>query len=714
MKRGWLGFAVGCTLATPLAPMTAMAQAPEAQSDTVFVLGRVESAARDRLGATLGGAVIGPEETRTFDRQTLDEAIDLIPGASASATGGSRNERLIFIRGFDRFQTTLSIDGVRVFLPADNRIDFARFLTADLAEIQVSKGYVSVLDGPGGVGGAVNLVTRKPGKPFEAEASVGVSADRALGYNGHIISGVVGGRMDGQAGAFYAQASGVSRKQDDWTLPKDFRPTVLEDGGERENSESEDWRVSLKAGWEPNETDEYAIGYIRTSGEKNAPYHVTDTASARFWTWPYWDTESVYFLSSTQLAAGLTLKSRVYRNTFDNLLSSYDNAAQTIKSLPRSFESYYSDESWGANATLTWEAAPSNTLAVAAHYRTDKHRERQDGFTRTPASGSPSVNARFSEPWQTTEEDTFSIAIEDTQRFGERIDLVLGASYDWTDLRKAEDANVQVTGTTIANSVISFLPVTYPLRDMDGWNAQAALAYRPNDATRFHASVSSRIRFPTLFERFSSRFGTAIPNPDIEPERALNLEAGWSWEGNGINFSGAVFRSDLTDALIQIPVALGAPFGTVNQTRNVGDGNYYGAEFSVRGDVLENLVAGGHVTLMRREFEDPSNRAFQPQGVPDARLFAYADWRVTENISLTPSMEVASSRWTVTTSAAITPPRFYETGNYTLFNLAADWRVAPGVSLLAGVKNITDELYVLTDGFPEEGRSYHLSLRVKK
>jgi iron complex outermembrane receptor protein len=41
-----------------------------------------------------------------------------------------------------------------------------------------------------------------------------------------------------------------------------------------------------------------------------------------------------------------------------------------------------------------------------------------------------------------------------------------------------------------------------------------------------------------------------------------------------------VFYSDVQDALIQIPVALGAPFGTVSQTRNVGDGKYYGAEAS--------------------------------------------------------------------------------------------------------------------------------------
>ena len=47
----------------------------------------------------------------------------------------------------------------------------------DLAEVQVSKGYVSVLNGPGGLGGAVNLVTRKPSRDFEAEVVAAVASD---------------------------------------------------------------------------------------------------------------------------------------------------------------------------------------------------------------------------------------------------------------------------------------------------------------------------------------------------------------------------------------------------------------------------------------------------------------------------------------------------------------------------------------------------------
>lgn len=129
----------------------------------------------------IGGSSITNEAMWTFNKQSLGQAVNVLPGVSWSSTGapsinssGARNEGDIFVRGFNRFQVPLSIDGVRIYLPADNRIDMNRFLTQDLAEVQVAKGYVSVLNGPGGEGGAINLVSRKPTKEIELEGRAGI------------------------------------------------------------------------------------------------------------------------------------------------------------------------------------------------------------------------------------------------------------------------------------------------------------------------------------------------------------------------------------------------------------------------------------------------------------------------------------------------------------------------------------------------------------
>lgn len=697
-----------CLLAVMAASLPGLVQAQE--RDGVYYLGEVQITARARTGEALGGATVSGEVLQTFQKLSVDQALDLVPGANASSSGGSRNERLAYIRGFDRFQTTLSVDGVRIFLPADNRIDFARFLTADLSEVQVAKGYVSVIDGPGGLGGSINLVTRKPTQTFEGRLEASSFFDGDLGEEASQVSGSIGTRRQG----FYLQASGAYSDRDHFTLSEDFVPTAQENGGVREHSESNDWRANLKAGWTPNATDEYSLNYTKQEGSKNAPYHTTDTANTqRYWDWPYWNTTSLSFLSRTKLGERMTLRSRLYQTRFDNLLIGYDNATQTTQSLPRSFFSYYDDDATGGNLQLDVAVSDRSLIKFALYARRDIHRERQDGYVRAPASGSPSANVAYSEPaFQVSKEDTYSFAVENRVLLDEATDLIIGASYDWTDLKQADETSVVVTGATLATAVVTYVPVTFPLIDNRAVNVQAALTHRVSDTLRLHTSVSSRTRFPTLLDRFSARNGTAVPNPLIKAERAINFEVGLDADLTpAVNVKAAAFYSDLRDALTSVTVTLPAPIGgPFSQTQNIGDGSYSGAEASFTAQVSDALTLGGNYTYIDRDLVDPTNAAFRPTGVPDHKAFLYADWRPTDAISVIPSIEYASDRWTVTQAA---PTTYYQTGEGLLVNLAAEWRVAGPVTLTVGGRNLTDCNYQLTDGFPEAGRSFYAGLRAK-
>src|SRR5262245_10811520 len=154
----------------------------------VFDMGKIVVVGSQDGQTGVGGAVLTSEQIWTFDRNSLDHAVNVLPGVvSTFDANGRRNESDIFVRGFGRWQVPLMLDGVRIYLPADNRLDFSRVLAADSAEGQSQKGYATVLDGPGGMGGAINLVTRTPVKALEAEASVwtGGRGD-AEGWNGYV------------------------------------------------------------------------------------------------------------------------------------------------------------------------------------------------------------------------------------------------------------------------------------------------------------------------------------------------------------------------------------------------------------------------------------------------------------------------------------------------------------------------------------------------
>ena len=252
---------------------------------------------------TVGGAVLTSERMWTFDRKSLEQAVNIVPGVvSTFDSNGRRNESDIFVRGFGRWQVPLMVDGVRIYLPADNRLDFSRFLTSDIAEVQIQKGYASVLAGPGAMGGAINLVTRTPVKPFEVQGSLWTGGrTEAEGWNAYAALGT-------RQRLFYAYGSVNVADRDSWSLSGDYSPTAnsLQPVGERQSSDTADSRYNIKAGFTPNDTDEYTFNFVKQLGEKGAPLNVYNNPPVpgnTFWRWPYWDVQNTSFLSKTKLGS---------------------------------------------------------------------------------------------------------------------------------------------------------------------------------------------------------------------------------------------------------------------------------------------------------------------------------------------------------------------------------------------------------------------------
>ncbi|WP_448192611.1 TonB-dependent receptor plug domain-containing protein [Azospirillum sp. sgz301742] len=667
------------------AVMAAAQNAPALAGDPVYTMGEINATAEASDGTPVGGAVLGAEDIARFNRDRLDRALETLPGVSPATTRGPRNERFVNVRGFDRFQVPLYLDGVQLYLPADNRLDLGRFLTTDLSEIQVAKGYASVLDGPGGMGGAINLVTRKPTKPLEGELRVGANLDSTGARSGYLTSASVGSRQE----RFYVQGSASRVQQDYFRLSEQFTPTANENGGRREGSDSRDWRVNLKAGFTPNDTDEYSVNFLKQSGSKGAPLHITDPATSntiRYWRWPEWNVQNISVGTKTALGDKSYIKGRLFHTTFDNILQSYDDRTYSRQATTRSFTSVYDDRAYGGSVELGTDLIPRNTLKGTFHYRRDEHKEYQ--YLYSPRF--------FREPVQRSVEDTYSLAIENTFHATSAVDVVAGASYDWRNLHQAEDWDGTATGTF----------VHYPTKDMDAVNGQGAVIWRYSDTGRTHASVSRRTRFPTLFERFSSRFGGAVSNPGLKPERATNYEIGASEQVFGnTRVDSAVFVSDLTDTIQSVNTLFRGT--AVTQSRNVGSGLDRGFELSFRTAWSPSLEFGAHYTLLVRTLDAPGTTVLKPTGTPTHKVFAFADYQPVEGLHIVPSVEAVSSVWTSNTAQTL----YYRTGAHAIANLKVSYEVVKGFTAEAVVRNITDRNYQLIDGYPEEGRSFFVGAR---
>lgn len=123
------------------------------------------------------------DRSEILNRQalTVATAIDYLPGVVIDHISSGRNEAGIRVRGFtSRGQVPLYLDGIPVSVPYDGTVDFNRFLTSDIAEIQVAKGFSSPLLGPNALGGSINLVTRQPEKKLETDALIGTGSGETV------------------------------------------------------------------------------------------------------------------------------------------------------------------------------------------------------------------------------------------------------------------------------------------------------------------------------------------------------------------------------------------------------------------------------------------------------------------------------------------------------------------------------------------------------
>ena len=109
------------------------------ESDTMTVWSSPASAATT--------TVLGQQTMQDLDKQNVAQALSVIPGVALQKSG-NRNEQQVKVRGFDSRQVPIFFDGVPVYIPYDGNLDLGRFLTSDIASVEVSKGYSSLLQGP--------------------------------------------------------------------------------------------------------------------------------------------------------------------------------------------------------------------------------------------------------------------------------------------------------------------------------------------------------------------------------------------------------------------------------------------------------------------------------------------------------------------------------------------------------------------------------------
>jgi iron complex outermembrane receptor protein len=164
-----------------LFPFTLLAQENEVTLEKVVVTATRDTEEIRRIPANV--TVISNKE---IERSNAKTVIDVIKG-EASVVGrdlyGTGKSASVDIRGFGEtgpLNTLVLVDGRRVNEIDLSGVDWSQIPLDQVERIEIVRGPGSVLYGDNAVGGVINIITKKPEKPFSANAEL---VGGSYGYN---------------------------------------------------------------------------------------------------------------------------------------------------------------------------------------------------------------------------------------------------------------------------------------------------------------------------------------------------------------------------------------------------------------------------------------------------------------------------------------------------------------------------------------------------
>src|SRR5690606_3987912 len=585
-------------------------------------------------------------------RDDLSQALELVPGV-ATQNVGQRRERLVALRGFNSRQVPLFIDGVPVYVPYDGNVDLARFGVDHVSEIRVSKGLASLLYGPNIMGGAINVVSRRPTEPLAVSARISTEADDKLRANLVRAALNVSAANERWYGSFSVSGSNA----DSYRLPGSFDPVPnREDGGLRDNAGTRDRLYMARVGFTPDADNEFNFTWYRQDGFKEDPPYSGTSGSARFWVWPYWDKQSFSLTSRHAVGDRGTLRLRAFHDTFRNSLDAYTNLAHSSYMF---LGSAYDDYTRGGGADFEWRWSDAAVTRVAAHLKKDVHREG----TREPF-----------EPEEQLVASTWDIAIEQEWRITPRLSLTPGYQY------------VAQPGRTawIWNGA-SYVP--NEVNDATTSNGQLVAVWQVSEAGTLFGGVSRKTRFPALKDRFSGGLGSVVPNPDLEAEYANHFELGYEHQGEGWTAKVALYQANIRDAIESVTLpgtACDAPNPDCSQLQNIGRQRNRGVELSGSWQPLHGLRFDAQVNLLDRD--NLSDPGILPTDTPKWRQRVTASWQPHPQWRVTLDAQHESRRYTTTNGSRVAD-------GFTLVNAFGRYQAKGNWGVELGVRNLADELY---------------------
>ncbi|MCK9224471.1 MAG: TonB-dependent receptor plug domain-containing protein [Candidatus Muirbacterium halophilum] len=556
---------------------------------------------------------------------------------------GDRNAD-IKVEGFNSLQYGVTLDGVTVYAVYDNYLDITQLPINDISKFRIVRGVDALLNGPDSPGVSIELETQKP--VFASKSTLDMSV---FDYNGRKINF----KQEGKKGDFAYIFGYNKKKADGWGLSKSYTPNAIEDGGLRLGSDYDRENFNIYLG-KVNDNIEHGLRITTITNENGIP--VFTSGKTRYWRYTDWDKKqySYNYIKKTQNSR---IEAILFRDTYYNLLDSYDDNTFSTQATKKAFHSTHDDVSDGLRIVPEFKLKNMD-LSLLLYYKNDEHTEQDD----------------IGKAWEEFSSKTYSYALASDFRNGFKAGLA------WSE-KKIGKNNIGATS--------------------DGFeDTNYSVEYEFDKNTSIE--ISQKHRFPSIKEMFSGYMGGILPNPNLETEKITTYAYYKNYGQNKHRLKTRLYLNKVEDQIEKVDTGILDPFSTkgynYDQNQNIGDVYYTGVSFDY---IKKNINSDFGIIA---SYIDPENKTgtdkkidnFAKVNIDINYTNIYKNNKLTWNIHHTGESYENDGAWQTIPS-------------YNLVNIYYDNSIFVNNStrkFYINIKNIFDKDYYANLGKPCEGKSF--------
>jgi vitamin B12 transporter len=231
-------------------------------------------------------------------------------------------------------------------------------------------------------------------------------------------------------------------------------------------------------------------------------------------------------------------------------------------------------------------------------------------------------------------------------------------------------------------------------QDFTTWNVNASFKI-PGTVFRLHSGVGTGVKYPGFADLFGT-FSSFVPNPGLVPEESFGYDFGVEATllGGRAILDVTYFRANLTNEIRLEPTGVGFDFKPINLP---GESRRDGVEFAARYRLIDDLTLGAAYTFLIAEESDGLQDVRRPRhsGRLDAN-YVFANGRGNANVAAIYNGSIRDFAFFPFPPGGSTRIAL---DDYWLINVAASYKLQPGVEVFGRVENLLDQDYQEVFGF---------------